>query len=215
VEKIVHQIWIGPYKMPERECGFVEEVKYELVKNYPDFKHILWTNDNIPKLPENIKILWQQFEKQKDYAFQADLLRIFLVYEFGGLYLDVDFKWIKGLEDIDFDVYSGLFCGHWGEDYTIPNGCFGGTKHSNVMRFLMNNITPINGWYGPSWMGDTIHKFYGLPREIDHDAFKDILLQDKILYEKYSSFDRKFRHFGLCSWFQENKTKFEKEANNG
>lgn len=82
MEKIIHQIWIGPYKMPDREKYFVSQVK----EKNPDFEHILWTNDNLPELPPKIKEKYQYHYDQEVYAFAADVLRIFLIREYGGIY---------------------------------------------------------------------------------------------------------------------------------
>ena len=127
MEKIIHQIWVGKYDIPDREKYFIEQVK---IIN-PSFDHMLWTDDNLPELPENIKTLYDNFEKVKDYAHMADVLRIFLVKEYGGLYIDVDFKPIKPFTLFD-DNDSELFvCYHGGNDFTMPNGVFGGKKTRN------------------------------------------------------------------------------------
>ena len=51
IPKIIHQIWVGEYRIPKREKNLIEEVK----QKHPDFEHILWTNDNIPTLPPVLK----------------------------------------------------------------------------------------------------------------------------------------------------------------
>lgn len=210
MEKIIHQIWVGPYKIPERETNFYKEIQNNVEKHHTDFKYMLWTDDNLPELPDTIIQLWDIFEQTKDYAFQADLLRIFLIYEFGGLYLDIDFKWVdQGISYLDFDK-KGFFNIHGGDDYTIPNNVIGGTRHSELMSYLLSEIKLSNSWYGPSWLGDTVHKYYNYPREMPHDILKQKLSNDGIGYSLYSEFSRKsFTHYGLCSWFQDQKGKFK------
>ena len=51
MEKIIHQIWVGEYEMPNKEKYFLERCK----KINPDFIHILWTNENLPILPEKVQ----------------------------------------------------------------------------------------------------------------------------------------------------------------
>ena len=75
IPKIIHQIWVGEYRIPKREKNLIEEVK----QKHPEFEHILWTNDNIPTLPPVLKEVYDLFGSRKHYTFQADLLRIFII----------------------------------------------------------------------------------------------------------------------------------------
>lgn len=207
MEKIIHQIWVGPYEMPDREKEFVRIVR----EKHPGFAHELWTNSNLPELPEKVKTLFDSFERQKDYAHQADVLRIFLVAKYGGLYLDVDFKCNEGFENTDFFDYSELFCYHGGTDYTMPNGFFGGTKDSPMMKHLLENVDAgKGGWYGPSWLGDTVKSYFGLNRETPHSELIPHLDRSKIKYLLFHELEEKyFRHHALYSWSPENKKNFE------
>ena len=105
MEKIIHQIWVGKFEMPDREKRFIEK----LITMNPSYEHKLWVNDNIPELPENIKKLYEAFGIAKDYAHQADVLRVYLVKLYGGIYLDVDFDCIEGFENTNFHEYEGLY----------------------------------------------------------------------------------------------------------
>jgi hypothetical protein len=206
MEKIIHQIWVGPYDMPVREKQFVQELK----DMNPTWEHKLWTNDNLPPLPENIQVLFDQFETQKDYAHQADILRVFLLREYGGLYMDVDFKCSAGF-DVDFHECDGFFCYHGGNDYTMPNGVFGSTKNSPIINHLTDLINIKNGgWYGPSWLGDSVKKFFTLHREASHDVVKDKLNSIDFKYVLFPELEAKYiRHHALYSWSPENKRNFE------
>lgn len=205
MQKILHQIWVGPYEMPDREKFFTNEIR----ENHPDLEYRLWTNDNLPELPENLKAVYDKFGTQKDYAHQADVLRVFLVKEFGGIYLDVDFKLVNGFDRSLFD-YEGFFCYHGGNDWTMPNGIFGGSKDSKIMNFLFEQITPKTGWYGPSWLGDTVKKYFELERETDHSIVDEKLTSINVKYLPFQTLEREMiRHLALYSWGPENKKKFE------
>lgn len=147
MEKIIHQIWVGPLNMPVQERYFVRDVK----QMNPSWKHILWTNENLPELPDNIKVMYDLFGKDKSYAFQADLLRLFIVKEYGGLYLDVDFKPLNSFDDLqDFDE---IFC-QWNK--LILNGVFGASKNNKYLIDACEKVGKHNTWYGPSWFTDVI-----------------------------------------------------------
>src|SRR5580698_5597843 len=108
MERIIHQIWVGPYPMPSRERMYVENIK----RAHPHFKHMMWTDSNLPELPPNIRWQFDQRATTKDYAFQADVIRLLLVYLHGGVYLDVDYAVDQGFTKIDFDSINGLFYHH-------------------------------------------------------------------------------------------------------
>jgi len=207
MEKIIHQIWIGPYEIPERERYFIESVK-----NYnKSFDHILWTDENLPELPQNIKILYDTFRNQKDFAHMADVLRIFLIKKYGGLYIDVDFKPLKTFDLFDNNKNSMFVCYHGGNDYTMPNGVFGGEKESEQINFIFN-LVDINygGWYGPSWLGDAVKKYLNLEYETNHEIVKAKCNENNIDYCFFPKFEEYFKHLALYSWSPENKVKFEK-----
>jgi len=207
MEKIIHQIWVGPYEMPVREQGFIQELKD---KN-PTWEHVLWNNKNLPKLPEKIQVLFDQFEKQKDYAHQADVLRVFLVKEYGGLYMDVDFKCSEGFDSSEFHKYDGLFCYHGGNDYTMPNGIFASTKGGDLITYLTDMVDiSKGGWYGPSWLGDSVKSYLNLHREASHELVKKKLNEINVNYLLFPELENKhIRHHALYSWSPENKRNFE------
>jgi len=206
MEKIIHQIWVGPYEMPDRERLFVQMVK-DKNKTY---EHKLWTNDNIPELPDNLKELYQKFELAEDYAHQADILRIFLIAKYGGIYMDVDFHCVGSIDNTDLSQSNGFFCYHGGNDYTMPNGVFGLSKSAEIAQFLLDSVQPDNGWYGPSWLGDKVKEFLGFNRETDHELVKQGLDNIGIKYIMFPYWETKFfRHHALYSWSPENKANFK------
>lgn len=207
METTIHQIWIGPYEMPNREKAFVAKLK----EKHKKFNHILWTNDMLPELPDNFKVLFDAFEKAQDYAHQADILRIFLLAKYGGIYLDVDFDCLNSIDNTDISQCDGLFCYHGGNDYTMPNGIFGVAKGSDIANYLCDLVNIDNGgWYGPSWLGDSVKRYLDLDRETEHDIVLDKLNKKNIKYMLFSNLEMKyFKHHALYSWSPENKANFK------
>jgi len=207
MEKIIHQIWVGPFEMPDREKEFVQKVK----EQNPSYQHMFWINTNIPPLPEKLKEVYDMFGKNKDYAHQADVLRVFLVKEYGGIYLDVDFDCIGGFENTNFHEYDGLYTYHGGNDYTIPNGIFGSSKNHSLINYIFEQINKEKwGWYGPSWMGNMVREYFGLPHECIHELLIPKLQNLNVNYYLFSEFENKnFKHHALYSWSPENRKNFE------
>lgn len=206
MQNIIHQIWVGPYEMPDREKQFVAKVK----NMHKKYEHILWTNDNLPKLPPTLQEMFDKYGEAEDYAHQADILRIFLIAEYGGIYMDVDFDCISSLDNTDLSDSNGFFCYHGENDYTMPNGVFGIDKSAEIALYLLCEVNPKNGWYGPSWLGDKVKEYLGYERETDHEMVKKELAEIGIKYILFPYWEMKFfRHHALYSWSPENKANFK------
>lgn len=115
--KNIHYIWIG-LELPKRNRDIVAEWK-ELM---PDFKFYFWSEDNIGKYNS---VFLKQCLKKKAYAFAADYIRLNVVNEYGGIYLDTDIRLIKPIEieeNIQFQICEEVENRpNWGYFYSIPN----------------------------------------------------------------------------------------------
>jgi mannosyltransferase OCH1-like enzyme len=204
IPKLIHQIWVGPYQMPARERRFVEGIK----RGHPDYAHTLWTNANLPALPAAVQERLAHFERDQSYAFQADILRAWLVHEYGGFYLDIDFEFITGIRS-DITDYTAFFHGNLGDDSSLSNGFFGAEAKHPILTFMVNAITPERGWYGPHWVAEMIRDKYGLLRSTPHDEVARIVAADRVLYTRSPLVEGdRLRHHSLYSWSTENKARF-------
>jgi mannosyltransferase OCH1-like enzyme len=197
VEKIIHQIWVGTFKIPLREKQYVQSIK----SLNPNIEHILWGDiDN--EMPDNLKKWYNKFYNIKNYAFCADILRIWVVYKYGGIYLDVDFNISKPLDNI-FCSNGTLFY-HNDTDFTIPNNIFAFKKESSILEYCINSINEDNSWYGPSWFGSIIKKYLGIEYASDQSTVMNKLYDYGILYKIYYQFELTYgKHMSLYSWSPE------------
>lgn len=219
MERIIHQIWVGPYPMPERERSYVERIKLA----HPRFTHMMWTDANLPALPPNIRWQFDQRATTQDYAFQADVLRPLIVCLFGGVYLDVDYAVDQGFANVDFDAIHGLFYHHNIKDVSIPNATIGLNKGHPLAFQLVNSIRNDKCDYGPHWLGAEVRKYLGLDINDDHRKVAPALHDHGIAYFPEGKGDDigspasqgkiyydMFRHDALYSWSKENKERFAK-----
>ena len=101
IPKIIHQIWIGEKKLPTEEQKWIETWKH----NNPEFQHILWTNDNIPKLPKTYNPIIKSLGTKM--ALISDIYRYFILYLYGGYYVDTDIINYRNINDLI--VYDYVF----------------------------------------------------------------------------------------------------------
>jgi mannosyltransferase OCH1-like enzyme len=102
IPKIIHQIWIGS-PVPTAFIPYMQTWK----DMHPDWQYILWTDENIHLLH-----LYNQefFDKTDNPGVKSDLLKWEIVYQYGGVYVDVDFECLRSLDMFHYlyDFYTGL-----------------------------------------------------------------------------------------------------------
>jgi hypothetical protein len=220
MEKIIHQIWVGPYEIPNKERYFLERN----IKVNPDFKHILWTDSNIPELPKEVQDLCTYFTDKKDYAFVADVLRIFLVNKYGGLYIDLDSRPHNGLSDLNLENYVGFFPYH--DEFNVTNTFFGCSKETSYISYLYEQLlkSKPGDHFFPYWFNKGVKEYFNIEDLPDTEYFPKItekcMATGKKLLKtwdehniKYLNLNREFnkyyQHIALHSWDSKHKEYFE------
>ncbi len=126
IPKIIHMIWIGP-----KECPYKENIQSYIDKN-PDWEIKLWNNDNLPK----IKNKWA-FDIIDIWAVKADILRLEVLYKFGGIYVDVDSYCLKPLDDLIKNRVCFSMTSRGGK---INNSILACPKKYKTFEILVNNL---------------------------------------------------------------------------
>ena len=101
IPKIIHYCWFGRNPLPEMAVKCIESWKTFL----PDYEIKEWNEDNF-----NINMIPYTAEayRLKKYAFVSDYARFWILYNYGGLYFDVDVEIISPMNDI---IERGPFMG--------------------------------------------------------------------------------------------------------
>ncbi len=93
IPKLIHLCWLSndPYPPKIRKC--LDSWK----KYLPDYEIMLWNFDRF----DRDESLWvrQAFDARK-YAFAADYIRLYALYNYGGIYLDSDVEVLKSFDDL-------------------------------------------------------------------------------------------------------------------
>ncbi len=88
--------------------GIVNNYKKFLTYNN-DFNLIKWNSDNCLEIiekyfPEHLTI----YKNTHDYRYKCDLVRLVVLYVFGGLYMDIDAECLCGIKDMDLNEDTKL-----------------------------------------------------------------------------------------------------------
>ena len=100
IPKIIHYCWFGKKKYSPLQKACIN-TWYKYLK---DYKFILWNEENAPMEHPFVSYHY----KKKNWAFISDFVRLYAIYNYGGIYLDVDFEILKPLDDL---LYNNCFLG--------------------------------------------------------------------------------------------------------
>ena len=91
IPKIIHYCWFGRGKLPELAVKCINSWK----KYCPDYEIIEWNEENFNI---NCCAYVKEAYDNKKYAFVADYVRLFAMYNLGGIYMDTDVELVSSLE---------------------------------------------------------------------------------------------------------------------
>lgn len=113
MNKIIHYCWFGDKPIDDLGKRCIESWK----KYCPDYEIKLWNEQNFDL--SCCDYVREAAEEQK-WAFVSDFVRIYVVYQYGGIYFDTDVELIRPIDDL---VCRGPFLGF----ETDPDGSNPGT----------------------------------------------------------------------------------------
>lgn len=135
IPKIIHYCWFGRNPKPKlfNKC-------YKSWKKYcPDYEIIEWNEDNfdLSKCPLYVR---QAYDAKK-WAFVTDYVRLKVVYDCGGIYLDADVEVVKNFDDLlDNDAFFGFE-----DNYCVATGLgFGAKKNNEVVKLMLKDYEDIH-----------------------------------------------------------------------
>lgn len=132
IPKKIHYIWLGRGEKPELAKKCIESWKEIL----PDYEIIEWNEDNFD-INQN-QYLKEAYENRK-YAFASDYIRVHVLYNYGGIYMDTDVEVLKPLDDfLDLPAFSGFESNN-----NIPTGLMASQKGNKWMKLLLDDYNDL------------------------------------------------------------------------
>jgi len=92
IPKTIHYVWFSE-TIPDE----IQEYVNDWQKIMPDYKIIKWNKENFDI--HSVKWVEQALENNK-FAFATDYIRLWILYNYGGIYLDSDVKIFKSFDDL-------------------------------------------------------------------------------------------------------------------
>lgn len=133
IPKIIHYCWFGKNKMPKLAKKCIKSWE----KYCPDYEIICWNEENFD-FNDN-QYVKEAYEAGK-WAFVSDYVRLKVVYEYGGIYLDTDVELIKPIEPLL--EYKG-FMGFEKSGRVATGLGFGAEKGNEIVGKMLEDYNDI------------------------------------------------------------------------
>jgi inositol phosphorylceramide mannosyltransferase catalytic subunit len=92
IPRVLHQVWVGPDLLPEEFARYRET----WIHHHPGWEHHLWTEDNLPDGLRRPEV----YERLRMPAERSDILRLEVLWRYGGVYVDTDFECHRPLDPL-------------------------------------------------------------------------------------------------------------------
>lgn len=155
IPKIIHYCWLSNDPIPKDLKKYMKSWKEKLY----DYEFILW---DLNRFDLNRSLWVKQAFEAKKYAFAADYIRLYAVYNYGGIYMDMDVEVIKSFNDLlrndyilGYEAAKGLEAGVFGapkkapwvkevleyytsKEFALSNGLYNDTPLPIIMDEVLN-----------------------------------------------------------------------------
>ncbi len=127
IPKIIHYVWVGGNPLPPLAEKCIESWK----KYCPDYEIKRWDETNFDI---NQNLFCKQAYESKKWAFVSDYIRLKVLYEYGGVYMDTDVEVIKPIDGfLKHPAFSGFEC-----TLKIPTGIIAAEKNNHWIKLMLD-----------------------------------------------------------------------------
>src|SRR5687768_11691675 len=128
IPKKIHYCWFGGNPLTPLAKDCIESWK----KYCPDYEIVEWNEKNVDI--DSSPFMKAAYDNKK-WAFVSDYARYKIIYENGGIYLDVDVEVIKSLDDL---LEYGAYMGFEGNEYVNSGLGFGAMAGDETLKDILN-----------------------------------------------------------------------------
>ena len=140
ISKTIYQTW-STQQLPNK----LEKLHDKMRKKNPNFEHVIYTdeqmndymNSNVDKEIKNI------YWKMNHIVAKADLWRYSILYNKGGVYLDIDSQISGSLSDLINDDDNAIITPEIHENLFIQWGLIFGERHKILEKTLENILKDV------------------------------------------------------------------------
>jgi len=183
IPKIIHQIWLGGDVPPgeQQRCLNIEK------SLPPGWSYKLWRDSDVQELATFKNKA--QFNTTNCLGQKSDLLRMEILNNIGGIYLDTDFEVYKDFNNIlDLEFFCGIA---YDREPTLLNSIMGSSPGNNFIKSLLELDKPLK-WSNSIEVMDTTGPYF-----LTRKFFSEIDKNNNIVAFP-NSFFFPFPSFNIC-----------------
>lgn len=177
IPKIIHYCWFGGNEKSPLIKRCIESWKIFC----PDYEIKEWNESNFDV---NCNAYVKKAYKMKKWAFVADYARFYVLYQYGGVYLDTDVQLVKNIDELRL---KGKFAG-FGNDEIVSTGLILATEKND---WLCKKV--MDTYIGEEFVWDNPSKILAIGRRVTRILIDSGLkpngqmqmVQDYTIYPKY------------------------------
>lgn len=172
IPKIIHYCWFGGNPLPELAQRCIASWK----KYLPEYDLREWNEQNFD-INSNTYVR-EAYEARK-FAFVTDYVRLYALYQEGGIYMDTD---VEVLKPLDKFLFHSAFSG-FEDDVSIPTGIMASEKGGkwvweNLAYYHERHFLKSDGTFDLTTNGDTLTDYmlkYDLKRNNTYQDFPGLI----------------------------------------
>lgn len=168
IPKIIHYVWVGNNPKPKD----IKKCMKTWKKHLKDYKIIEWNESNFDI--SSHPFVKKAYEAKK-WAYVSDYIRMYAIYNYGGIYLDTD---VLVLENFDKFLNNKVFVGFERENYPFT-AVFGAEKKNKFIKKLLDYYDDLDAYNFDFENNNTISvsniliNEYGCSKENKEQLLKD------------------------------------------
>lgn len=136
--RIIHQTW-KTKMLPAEYAAFAESVR----AHHPGFEYRLWTDeDNRELIRTSYSWFLPTYDAYKHDIERVDAVRYFILYSYGGIYIDLDMECLKPLDDLvsEKDLHFSLEAGPAIDNQVVSNAFMASEPGNGFFHHIMTHL---------------------------------------------------------------------------
>jgi mannosyltransferase OCH1-like enzyme len=131
IPRILHRVWVGPEPLPDEFAAYGESWR----RHHPDWDMRLWTDDRLPgDLTRS-----EAYERLRRPSERSNIIRLELLFRFGGVYVDTDFECLRPLDPLieGLDFFTGYL-----KPGRVNNAAIGSASGHPILERALRELKP-------------------------------------------------------------------------
>lgn len=205
IKKTIHYCWFGGNPKNEIILKCMESWK----KYCPDYEIIEWNETNFDV---NMNKFTEEAYKNHKWAFVSDVARLYIIYNYGGIYLDTDIELKDNLDE--WLNYDGWFAFQY--ENTINTGLgLAGKKGNRIVKLLLDDYE--NRRFVDENGNIVMQVCSDINTELLRKKLPELIMNNKdqiienTLFLSADNYNLKAKNHGGLSWTDHPKTEIQPE----